>query len=410
MDAQIHELTKVVEDTATALLQVVQLGLKVIKRRHRHLLNVQRLFRFHRFQMREPVLYRANTPAEARQFPFPLLDPLFFSPGFGRLLLHRILLFLLQPGLLFQFGQLFLCCLLFVGGVPKSGRGGRETLQRFQIFLNGTDFFLGALDQPWPIVFLVGSVRQLGPLLLQPMKLTFNMPALLCKVGLPRWLGLIFGIEPVKAFIGGYKQPGECLDGRLTVGVQVLAGARHHQPGVHRPQRRGSGLVQLVLKLPMLLAFPFLQGFQLALKLLLLFLDLFQTDLGLGGTLESSQVPFLAIEFLFLDVLDFLKGHLPVLGYQQIAIFLVLLGLLDATVGGTDLALQATGVLLQFFQSLEHMAQGLVLFIERLYCGFTPGANILQGMGDAIPESRKIMLAAKQGLVGLIIPLQLLEP
>ena len=410
MDAQEHKLVQTVEDGTATFLQVVQLSFQVIKRGGRNCLDVYRLLSRQLSEVREPMFHRADAFAEARQFPFPLFDTLFFGPGFGGLLLNRILLFLLQPGLFFQPGQLFLRRLLLLSSVPKCGCRCRVTAQGIQILFDGADLFFRALDQPWPVMFLVGGVCQLRPLLFQAMKLTFNMPALLCEVSLPGRLGRIFGVEPVEAFVIGHEQPGKRFDGRLAVGVQILTGAGHHQSGVHGPQRCRGGLIQLVLQLPMLLALSFPQGFQLAFKFLFLFLDLLQPDFRLGGTLESSQVPFLAIEFLFLDVLDFLKGHLPVLGYQQIAIFLVLLGLLDATVGGTDLALQATGVLLQFFQSLEHMAQGLVLFIERLYCGFTPGANILQGMGDAIPESRKIVLAAKQGLVGLIIPLQLLEP
>ena len=235
MDAEINKLAKVVENTATALFQVVQLGLKVVERGDRHLLNSQRLLDFHGSQMRKAVLHGSDASAQTRQFPLPLLDTLFFGPGFGGLLLNRILLFLLQPSPLFQLGQLLLRRLLFFSGISQSGRSGRVTLERLQVFLDGTDLFFRALDQPWPVMLLIGGICQLSPLLFQAMELTFNMPALLCKVSLPGRLGRVFGVEPVKAFIIGHEQPGKRFDGRLAVGVQILARAGHHQPWVHGP-------------------------------------------------------------------------------------------------------------------------------------------------------------------------------
>ena len=121
-------------------------------------------------------------------------------------------------------------------------------------------------------------------------------------------------------------------------------------------------------------------------------------------------MPFFALEFLLLDVLDFLQGHLAVLGHQKVTVFLALLGLLDATVGGTDLTFQAAGFLLKLFQGLQHMAQGVVLFVERGRGSRALRGNVLQGIRHAIPESGEVMLAAEQGLVGLVIPVQLLEP
>ena len=115
-------------------------------------------------------------------------------------------------------------------------------------------------------MFLVGCVCQLRPLPFQAMKLAFDMPALLCKVSLPGRLGQVFGVEPVEAFTRGHKQPGESFDGRFAIGVQILARAGHHQSRIHGPQRCRGGFIQLVLQLPMLLAFPILQGFQLALE------------------------------------------------------------------------------------------------------------------------------------------------
>lgn len=77
-------------------------------------------------------------------------------------------------------------------------------------------------------MLLIGGVCQLRPLLFQAMKLAFHMPALLCKVGLPGRLCLVFRIEPVKAFIIGHEQPGESLNGSLAVGIQIPARAGHH--------------------------------------------------------------------------------------------------------------------------------------------------------------------------------------
>ena len=81
-------------------------------------------------------------------------------------------------------------------------------------------------------------------------------------------------------------------------------------------------------------------------------------------------MPFLTIEFLFLDVLNFLKGHLPVMGHQQITIFLVLVCPFNSLVCGLYYLLQAMVFLLQSFQRLHNMAQRLILFIESLDCGF----------------------------------------
>ena len=410
VDAQIHELAKVVEDTATSLLQIVQLGLQIVKRRDGHLFNVQRLFRFHGFQMRESVLHGANTSAEARQFPFALFDTLLLGPGLGDLLLNRILLFLLQPGLFFQPGQLFIRRFLFFRGVPQGSRSRRVAAQGIQIFLDGPDFFLGALDQPGPVVFLIGRVCQFRAFLFQTMKLTLNMPALLGEVGLPCRLGLVFRVEPVKAFIIGHKQTGKRLNGSLTFGIQILAGAGHHQSSVHSPQRCRGGLIQLVLKLPLLLTFPFFQGFQLALKVLPLFLNLLQPDFRLGGTFQGGQVPFLAIELLFLDVLDFLKRIVSILGEQQFAVFLVLLCPLNSLLRRLDDLFQAMIFLLQLFQSLEYMAQRLILLIKSLHRSFAPGTNVLQCVAQTIPKRSEIVLAAKQALVGLVIFLQLFKP
>src|SRR5690554_539773 len=161
MDTQVHKLAQVVEDIAAALFQVVQLALQVVKGGSRYALNVQRLLRFNRFQVREAVLHGTDTFAQGRQLALPLFNELFLALSLGGFLLNGVLFFLLQPSLFIQFGELLFRRLLFFGGVFQGRGRSRIALERFQIFLDRPDFFLRALNQLRSVVFLIGGVGQL---------------------------------------------------------------------------------------------------------------------------------------------------------------------------------------------------------------------------------------------------------
>jgi hypothetical protein len=62
----------------------------------------------------------------------------------------------------------------------------------------------------------------------------------------------------------------------------------------------------LILKLPLLLAFPLLNNLKFLFQLAPGVLNLFQTDLRLGGAFQRGQMALLALKLVPLNLLDFL--------------------------------------------------------------------------------------------------------
>ena len=176
--------------------------------------------------------------------------------------------------------------------------------------------------------------------------------------------------------------------------IKIPAGAGHHQPRINRPQGRRHGLIQLVLQLPLLLAFLLGQVGQPGIQLFDILGQPGQTNLGLGRTFQGIEVALFALLLFPKGFANLLHGHIAILGQQQLTVGPVLLRALQILLGSPDLTLEATGVLIQFPDVLHDMLQGFILLVVSPDCSGSLLSDVSQGLGKSAPERGKILLAA----------------